>query len=169
MFKSEKKTSFRKYISVSILILSIFVLSAGCEKKAEKPEGTTNSKDTTNMGTSEQTGPDSTTMADTTKQYPDLTGTWTGSFESHGASLKVTNQNNESFKASLSVAYREPMNKTISGTIDLSTNKLTMKDDVKSRNEATYTATLSEDGMKITGISTLKIDGNKANFTFKKK
>ena len=44
-----------------------------------------------------------------------------------------------------------------------------MKDDVKSRNEATYTATLSEDGMKITGISTLKIDGNKANFTFKKK
>ena len=169
MFKSEYKASFRKYISVSILILSFFVFSAGCEKKAEKPEGTTNSKDTTSMGTSDQTGPDSTTMADTTKQYPDLTGTWTGKFQYHNATFKVTEQNNENFKASLFVAYREPMNKSISGTIDLETNKITMKDDSKSRYEAKYSAKLSSDMKKFSGTAHFKVDGNDETFNFSKK
>ena len=169
MFKSENKTSFRKYISVSILILSVFVFSAGCEKKAEKPEGTTNSKDTTSMGTTAQTGPDSTTMVDTTKQYPDLTGTWTGKFQSHGATLKVTEQHDENFKASLSVAYREPMNKTVIGTYNPETNILTMKDGAKSRYETSYNVKLSDDMKKISGTAHFLVDGNTVNFTFTKK
>ena len=165
MFNKEMKTSLSKYFSVLFLITSLVLISAGCEKKAEKPEGESTMKDTTNMAQPET---DTTAMADTSMQYPDLMGTWTGTFESHGATLKITEQNNENFKASLTVQYREPMNKTISGTIE-SDNKISMKDVEKSRSEATYSASLSEDGKKITGTSTLKINGNKANFTFTKK
>lgn len=169
MFKSENKASFRKYYSVSILIFSVFILFAGCEKKSEKPEGETVTKDTTSMNTSKQTGQDSTTMVDTTKQYPDLTGTWTGKFQNHNATLKITEQNNENFTASLSVSYREPMNKSISGTIDLEANKITMKDNSKSRYEATYSAKLSTDMKKLSGTAHFKVDGNNETFNFSKK
>ena len=118
-------------------------------------------KDTTNST-------DTTAMADTTQKYPDITGTWTGKFESHNATLKISDQNEDNFTAYLTVQYREPMNKTISGSFQAD-NKISMKDEVKSRSEATYSATLSDDGKKISGTSTLKLDGNKANFTFTKK
>lgn len=158
------QTSLSKYLSVLILIGSLVVLSAGCEKKAEKPDGEKVSGDTTNMAESSQSEVDTAKV-----EFPDLTGTWAGSFESHGATFKVTGQDGGDFDATLTVAYRQPMNKTISGIIDPETNKITMKDDVKSRNEATYSAELSGDGKTISGTSTLKIDGNKASFTFKKK
>jgi len=158
------QTSLSKYISVLILIGSLVVLSAGCEKKAEKPEGEKGSGDTTNMAEPQQSEVDTAKV-----EFPDLTGTWTGSFESHGATFKVTGQDGSDFNATLTVAYRQPMNKSISGIIDPETNKITMKDDVKSRNEATYSAELSSDGKTISGTSTLKVDGNKASFTFKKK
>jgi hypothetical protein len=165
MFKKELKTSLSKYLSVLFLVASIVIISSGCEKKTETPEGEKTMKDTTKMV---QPGTDTTAAADTTKKYPELTGTWTGKFESHGATLKITEQNKENFKGSLTVQYREPLNKTISGTISAD-NKISMKDEVKSRTEANYSASLSEDGTKITGTSTLKLDGNKANFTFTKK
>ncbi len=165
MFKKEIKTSLSKYISAIILVFSLVMISSGCEKKTEKPEGENTMKDTTKMV---QPGTDTTTAADTTKKYPELTGTWTGKFESHNATLKITEQHDENFKAYLTVQYREPMNKTISGTVS-SDNKISMKDEVKSRSEANYSASLSEDGTKITGTSTLKLNGNKANFTFTKK
>jgi len=166
MFKKKIKTSLSKYLSVLILISSLVVISAGCQKNAEKPEGETTQKDTTNMV---QPSPDTTAAADTTKKYPDLTGTWTGKFQSHNATLKISDQKDENFKASLSVAYRDPMNKTISGTINPETNKVSMSDDVKSRREATYTATLSEDGKKLSGTAHFKVDGNNESFTFTKK
>ena len=164
MFHKIALTSLSKYLSILFLTGSLVVLTAGCEKKAEKSEGEKPAADTTNMMQSEQT------PADTMEtEYPDLIGTWTGTFESHTATFKINGQDGGDFTASLTVAYRQPMNKTISGIVDPQTNKITMKDDVKSRNEASYTAELSEDGKKITGVSTLKIDGNKANFTFTKK
>jgi len=165
MFKKATKASLSKYFYVLFLVTSLVIISAGCEQKTEKPGEEGTMKDTTNMT---QPGTDTTAAADTTQKYPDITGTWTGTFESHGATLKITDQTDENFKAYLTVQYREPMNKTISGKIE-SDNKLTMKDEVKSRSESTYTAKVSEDGKKITGTSTLKIDGNKANFTFTKK
>ncbi len=166
MFNMEIKTSLSKYLSVLILISSLVVISAGCQKNAEKPEGETTKTDTTNMV---QPGTDTTAAADTTKKYPDLTGTWTGKFQSHNATLKISDQKDENFKASLSVAYRDPMNKTISGTINPETNKVSMSDDVKSRREATYAATLSEDGKKLSGTAHFKVDGNNESFTFTKK
>jgi hypothetical protein len=159
VFKMKIKTSLSKYLSVLFLAGSLVVLSAGCEKKTEKPEVEKTSEDTTSMAEPGQTE----------VEYPDLIGTWTGSFESHGATFKVTGQEGGDFNATLTVAYRQPMNKSISGIIDPETNKITMKDDVKSRNEATYSAELSGDGKTISGTSTLKVRGGTANFTFKKK
>ncbi len=163
MFKKATKASLSKYISVLFLVSSLIIISAGCEKKAEKPEGENTMTDTTKM-----VQPDTTAKADTTKKYPDITGTWTGKFESHSATLKISDQKDENFTAYLTVQYREPMNKAISGNFQAD-NKISMKDGVKSRSEATYDATLSDDGMKITGTSTLKLNGSKANFTFNKK
>jgi hypothetical protein len=162
MFKKEIKTSLSKYLSVLILISSIVMLSAGCEKKAEKPAGET-MKDTTNIAQPQQPA------TDTTKKYPDLTGTWTGSFQSHGATLKITEQQDGNFKATLSVAYREPMNKTISGTYNPETNTLTMKDEAKSRLETSYNPKLSDDMKKITGTAHFIVDKNTVNFNFTKK
>ncbi len=163
MFKKATKTSLSKYLSVLFLVTSLVLISSGCEKKTETPGGENTMTDTTNMAQ-----PDTTAMADTTQKYPDITGTWTGTFESHSATLKITDQNAENFTAYLTVQYREPMKKTIDGNFQ-NDKKMTMKDEVKSRSEATYDATLSDDGKKITGTSTLKLDGNKANFTFTKK
>lgn len=158
------KTFLSKYLSVLILIGSIVVLSAGCEKKTEKPGGENVSTDTTNMAEPEQPEVDTTKI-----EYPDLTGTWTGSFESHTATFKITGQDGSDFNATLNVAYRQPMNKSISGVIDPATNKITMKDDVKSRYEATYTGKLSDDMKKITGTAHFIVDGNNESFTFTKK
>lgn len=164
-----KTTSFSKYVSVFVLIFTLLILSAGCQKKAEQPEGEKANKDTSNVMKPEQPKPDTTAMVDTTKKYPDLTGTWTGTFESHAATFKITEQNKADFKANLSVSYRQPMNKKVSGKIDLSTQKITMNDVEKSRTKSAYSGILSDDGKKISGTSTMKIGGSKAKFTFTKK
>ena len=86
MFNKATKASLSKYLSVLVLVSSLIIISAGCEKKT--PEGESTMKDTTNM-----VQPDTTAMADTTQKYPDITGTWTGKFESHSATLKISDQN----------------------------------------------------------------------------
>ena len=151
------------------MISIIALISAGCQKKAEQPEGEKANKDTTNMVSPEQPKPDTTAMADTTKKYPDLKGTWTGSFQSHGATLKITDQKDNNFKGTLYVSYREPLNKTISGTLKSGSNNFTMKDEVKSRYEASYAAKLSDDMKKITGTAHFKVDNNDVNFSFSRK
>lgn len=157
-------TSISKLFSIIILIISFVLLTSGCQKKAEQPAGEIK-KDTTHV----ITPADTTAKADTTKKYPDLTGTWTGSFQSHSATLKISDQNGEKFKGNLSIAYREPMQKTISGTIKPESNKVNMRDEVKTRYEASYVADLSKDGKQLSGTAHFKVDGNDVNFTFKKK
>ncbi len=168
MISKPKSTSFRKYFPFFIILLVIVVLSGGCQKKAEQPSGEVK-KDTTHVVTPAQPKVDTTAKVDTTKKYPDLTGTWTGSFQAHSATLKISDQSGENFKAKLSVAYREPMLKTISGIIKPESNKLTMKDVIKTRYEASYIADLSRDGKQLSGTAHFKIDGKDVNFTFKRK
>jgi hypothetical protein len=165
MFNNLFTTSSGKLFSV-IILFSLIIIMSGCQKKTEQPTGETK-KDTTQVVTPQQ--PDTTAKTDTTKKYPDLTGTWTGSFQSHNATLKISDQNGENFKASLNIAYREPMQKTISGTIKPETNKVNMRDAVKTRYEASYVADLSKDGKQLSGTAHFKVDGNDVNFTFKKK
>ncbi len=166
MFKTATKASLSKYLYVLFLVTSLIIISAGCEQKSEKPgeEGTL--KDTTNLT---QPGTDTTAAADTTKKYPDLTGTWTGTYRSHSATLKITDQNEENVKADLTVQYRETMNKTLSGKFNPETNELSLKDEVKSRDEATYSGKLSDDYSKLSGTARYKVDGKTVNFNFTKK
>lgn len=165
MFKNLFTTSAGKLFSV-IILFSLVLIISGCQKKTEQPTGETK-KDTSHVVTPQQ--PDTTAKADTTKKYPDLTGTWTGSFQAHNATLKISDQTGENFKASLNVAYREPMQKTISGTIKPETNKVNMRDVVKTRYEASYVADLTKDGKQLSGTAHFKVDGKDVNFTFKKK
>lgn len=168
MTSRPKTTSFKRYFPVFIVLFVIVILSAGCQKKAEQPVGEVK-KDTTQVVTPAQPKVDTTAKVDTTNKYPDLTGTWTGTYQSHGATLKITEQNVEKFKGSLFVSTREPMNKTVVGTLNLKTNKITMKDAAKSRYEASYDAKLSADMKKMSGTSYFIVDKNTVNFTFKKK
>lgn len=163
MLNNSFTTSYGKFFSLFILVFSLVVLSAGCQKKAEQP-GENINKDTSHV-----VQPDTTAKVDTTKKYPDLVGTWSGSFQSHSATLKISDQNGENFKGNLSIAYRDPMKKTVSGTIKPESNQITMKDENKTRYEATYAAELSKDGKQLSGTAHFKVDGNDVNFTFKKK
>jgi hypothetical protein len=164
-----KTISLDKYFSVFILSFAIIILSAGCQKKAEQPVAETVKKDTAQMVTPVQPKVDTTAKVDTTKKYPDLTGTWTGTYQSHGATLKITEQNGEKIKGSLFVSTREPINKMVSGTFNLKTNKITMRDAAKSRYEASYDGKLSVDMKKISGTSYFIVDKNTVNFSFTKK
>lgn len=168
MTSRSKMTSFKRYFPVFIVLFAIAIISAGCQKKAEQPVGEVK-KDTTKVVTPAQPKVDTTAKVDTTKKYPDLIGTWTGTYQSHGATLKITEQNGEKFKGSLFVSTREPINKIVIGTLNLVTNKITMKDAAKSRYEASYDGKLSGDMKKISGTSYFIVDKNTVNFTFTKK
>jgi hypothetical protein len=168
MFKKEIITSLGKYLSVLTLICSLIVLSAGCEKKAEKPEGENTMKDTTNMTQPEQQNADTTAMADESMKYPDLTGTWTGTFDSRSTTLRITEQTEDSFKGSMTIAYKQPLNKDISGQIKSDT-EVTMKDLTHSRFMGNYSSKLSEDGKKLSGTFTMNSDNSTYKFNFSKK
>lgn len=169
MLHNSFTTSFGKLFSIFVLIFSLVILSAGCQKKAEQPEGEKINKDTSHIVTPEQPKADTTAKVDTTKKYPDLTGTWTGKFENHNSTLKISNQQDGNFTAYLTVSYREPMKKTISGKIKPDSTTISMRDDEKSRYEASYTAKLSNDMKKISGTAHFKVNGNDVSFTFTKK
>lgn len=164
MFNKKMLTSLSKYLSVLFLTGALVVITAGCEKKSEKPGGENNSADTAGTMQSEQT------PADTMEtEYPDLIGTWTGTFQSHSATLKITGQDGEIFEANLAVQFRDLVNKTLTGTVDPATHKINMKDKVKTRYEATYSAKLSDDMSKITGTAYYIVDKNTVSFSFTKK
>ena len=168
MFNKEIITSLGKYIFLLMLTCSLIVLSAGCEKKAEKPEGEKTMKDTTNMAQPEQQNADTTTMAENTQKYPDLTGTWTGTFDSRSTTLKITDQTEDTFKGSMTIAYKQPLNKDISGQIKSDTD-VTMKDLTHSRFMGNYSAKLSDDGKKLSGTFTMNSDNTTYKFSFSKK
>jgi hypothetical protein len=168
MFNKKNKASFYNYFPLLLLIFSLVVLSSGCEKKAEKPEGEKTSSDTTSMVGSEKSKKDTTVMADTTKMYPDLTGTWTGKFDSRATTFKITEQTKDSFKGHMIISYKKPLDKDISGNINLKM-QITMKDLTHSRFMGKYSGTLSSDGKKMSGGFTMNADNSKYNFTFSKK
>ena len=168
LLKSEK-TSLSNYYSIFILIFAVLILSAGCQKKAEQPEGEKPSKDTTKMVTPEKPKVDTTAKADTTKMYPDLTGKWTGTFDKRSTTFNITEQNGENFKGSMTIAYKQPLNKDISGKIKSGGLQLTMRDLTHSRFMGNYSGKISNDGNKISGTFTMNADKSSYSFTFSKK
>lgn len=113
-----------------------------------------------------------TAAVDTTEDQAaaaDLKGTWSGTFDQRGTTLRITEQNGNEFKGVVSISYREPINQTVTGKYDPETNKMTMTDQVHSRYMGTYNGTVSENGSKYSGTFTMKNDGSKFNFALTKK
>ena len=168
MLIKPKATSFNKYFSIVVLLFAIVLLSGGCQKKAEQPEGEKAKKDTTNMVTPQQSEADTTAMADTTQKYPDLTGTWKGTFDKRPTTFYITEQTGENFKGNMTIPYKKPLKKEISGSLK-SGMQISMKDLTHSRFMGTYSGNISDDGSKISGTFTMNSDNSKYDFTFSKK
>lgn len=148
-------------ITFLILFAGALIVFIGCEKKTEpeKQEAIEN-----------QNGANSDSIkTEEINKINDLTGTWNGTFDKRSAVLKITEQNENEFKGKISIAYREAINQDVSGSIDTSSNLVTMIDLLHSRYMGKYNGRLSDDGKNISGTFTINMDGKKFAFNFKKK
>jgi hypothetical protein len=156
---------------IILIIFSTTIAFFGCEKKVEtqdvKPEITTKS-DSVQV---EETMVDTTTpvVEKPVVQIPDLIGKWTGKFDSRATVLEITKQTDSSFSGKISIAYREPVNQEVSGTVSPSKMKISMKDLIRSRYKGKYYGNLSKDGKTYSGTFTMDVDKTKLSFSLTKK
>ena len=158
-----KKTSYSFLGLLLLLTVSTFTFFTGCEKKEapkqeeQVPEAVKTPVDTTTLPVAEK------------KVVFDLLGTYTGVFDSHSTTLKITDQTETKFSGSITINFREVINQKISGELDQEKMTITMKDMLHSRYAGTYSAKLSEDGKKLSGTFTQNVDKTKASFSLNKK
>ena len=152
---------------IFITVFTAFVLFfVGC-KKEEQPQPIEQPVQTEQPAT--PPAPVDTVAAEPEVVFPDVTGTWTGTFDSRPTTLKIASQEGDEFKGSITINYREVINQQVSGKINPETGAVSMKDLLHSRYAGTYSAKLSEDGKKLSGTFTETVDKRKATFTLKKK
>jgi len=161
-----KNLSINKLLALVILSVSLFF--AGCEKKVEKTDQPTEEVIT------KQNRPDSLTetkepVAEEKISIPDLKGTWVGTFDKRTTTLKITEQSDSSFSGKITINYREVINQEVKGTISPTTMKVSMKDQLHSRYQGKYNGTLSKDGNNFSGTFTMDLDGKKFSFNLNKK
>ena len=155
--------------SLSLMALLVLV---GCEQK--KPEEVTVPKDTVRVKV-EEPAPVDTTKIDTTTVVkepeiliPDLKGKWTGTFDKRTTTLRITEQDGNTFKGAITINYREVINQQVSGSIDEKTMEVKMKDLLHSRYAGSYKAKLSEDMKKLSGTFTQNVEKSKFSFNLTK-
>ena len=156
---------------IIVIIFSTTIAFLGCEKKAETPEVKQDSTIQTDPMEVEETMVDTTTpvVEIPVVQIPDLVGKWTGKFDSRMAVLEITNQTDSSFSGKISISYREPVNQEVSGTVNPSKMKMSMKDLIRSRYKGKYYGNLSNDGRTYSGTFTMDVDKTKLAFNLSKK
>ncbi|MDP4175776.1 MAG: hypothetical protein Q8933_17500 [Bacteroidota bacterium] len=150
-------------IIFAFTFLSISILISGCQKKQQQ---------TANQNSAQQKDSIAANTTDTTKNklnanLQDLKGTWSGKMGAFKTTLKITDQTQNDFKGSITVAFRDPLNQQISGKFDPATGKLTMHDVLKQRYQGKYNAKVSAKD-KLSGTYSLN-DGQKFNFNLSKK
>lgn len=154
----------------SFALLALLVLTS-CEQK--KPEEVSVLKDTVQVK-ADKAVPADTLLKDTTTVkepevvIPDLKGKWTGTFDQRATTLRITEQDGNSFKGAITINYREVINQQVSGTLNEETMEITMKDLLHSRYAGTYKGKLSEDMKKFSGTFTQNVDKTKFSFNLKK-
>lgn len=152
-------------IIYSFSLISISVLLSGCQKKQEQQQ-------TANQSNAQKKDSIAANSTDTTQNKlnanaQDLKGTWSGKMGAFKTTLKITDQTQNDFKGSITVAFRDPLNQQISGKFDPATGKLTMRDILKQRYQGKYNAQISVKD-KLSGTYSLN-DGQKFNFNLSKK
>jgi len=153
-----------KFRALMFALFSIIILFSftGCEKKNETvPE---KNQDVTEAETTKVQEPEEPETV-----IPDVKGTWSGKLYNRVATLNVTEQDSVSFKGNLTVFFRENINQTVTGKIDPSTLKVTMKDQVHNRAMGTYSGKISEDSKTLSGTFTMNSDKSTHSFNFSKK
>jgi hypothetical protein len=155
---------YRNFSRLIFAVLISLIMLTGCEKKEEKnPE-----VQKTNASTVD-TSAKAKEMKKDTVVIPDLTGNWTGIFDKRSATMSVIKQTGRDFSALMNINYRQPLTKTVNGTIDPDNKTVKMEDLNESRFPGKYTAQLSDDGKQIKGNFILRTNGESYGFNFKMK
>lgn len=155
-----------KFYLLTIVLLSI--LFSSCDKREESEEGIVSDTLTTQPPAAD-TAINNTDAVDEQDSIPDLTGTYTGTFDQRPTTLRITEQNEEEFKGAITINYREVINQDVSGKINYEKNTFSMKDLLHSRFRGTYEGTVSEDGRNLSGTFTMDLDNSKFKFNLTKK
>jgi len=154
----------------SLSLLALLVLTS-CEQK--KTEEVSVSKDTLQVKAEEAVPVDSL-LKDTTivkkpeLVIPDLKGKWSGTLDQRVTTLRITEQDGNSFKGAITINYREVINQQVSGTINEKTMDVSMKDLLHSRYAGSYKGKLSEDMKKFSGTFTQNVEKTRFSFSLKK-
>lgn len=157
---------YGKILPFLLLILFSTLILTGCKQKTETPQ---EKAPVTGDTSSARTMSPSDSMKQEVKQGPiSLTGKWTGIFDQRPASFNITDQNDTQFSGTLTISYRDPLTKAVSGKYDMQTMKFTMNDTEHGRFMGSYSGKISEDG-KMQGTFTLNSDKSNYSFNFKKK
>jgi hypothetical protein len=151
------------FILSAAFLFSILIIT-GCERREEPRD---DMEETDTLAVQEDTLRQEEADPDTAEF--DLTGTWSGTLDQRQTTLRITNQNGNEFDGAITIHYRERIDQTIKGSINPETRRVSMRDQQHSRAAGTYTATLSEDGTRLTGTFTQNVDKNNFNFTLTKK
>ena len=153
---------FKLFILLFAGVFSILYLT-GCEQKTDKPEDIEEEEiliDTSNVQPAD-------TMQAEEDTVVDLTGRWTGTFDQRSTTLNITEHNETEFKGTITISYRDPLTKAVSGKFDNEKKEFTMADTQHGRYKGNYKGKF-EDG-KISGTFTMDLDGKNYSFNLTKK
>ena len=160
-----------KFTSIITLFLAIAILfAAGCGEQ-KKEEAQTDDKPNTSMSDTamSETSSDPSSIEEPAVVIPDLIGTWTGKFDGHTTTLKITEQDSVSFKGNIVINYRDVINQQVSGKFDIEKSTFTMKDMIKGRYAGSYRGKISDEYNILAGTFFLKADNKTVSFNLKRK
>jgi hypothetical protein len=141
---------------ILLLAAVMIIFSMGCGERKTGDDKTTEITDTT-------------AIEEEVVKVPDLTGTWTGSFDRRATTLKITEQDSSTFKGNITINYRDVINQQVSGKLDLEKNTFTMNDLLHHRFAGSYVGSISEEYTTMEGTFTGKTDNRKVQFNLKRK
>jgi hypothetical protein len=156
-YKNFSKISF-------VLFISLFLIT-GCGKNEEKQ--TAEKGDTSKKAMVDTTA---NKMPEVKKDtIPDLTGNWSGTFDQRSATMSVIKQTGKDFSAIMNINYRQPLNKTLNGTIDPQNKTIKMQDLDQSKFSGQYSGNLLDNGKTIRGTFILRTNSKSYGYIFKMK
>ena len=152
------------------IFLSFLIFLAGCggEQKKEPVQIDNGKTDTTQINDTTAEMADTTSPGKEDVTIPNIVGTWTGKLDNHTSILRITEQDSLNFKGRISTNFREKVNQEVAGKFNPEKMTLTMKDQLHSRYEGTYSAKLSEDMNSMTGTFTITNDKTNLSFNYRK-
>lgn len=153
-----------KFTGVIFILFLSFFLITGCGKKEENGEV---QKPSANTPAAVDTAKEMSVVPKDT--IPDITGNWTGIFDQRSATMSVIKQTGRDFSAIMTINYRQPLTKTVNGTIDTENKTVDMEDLNASRFSGKYNGQLFDNGKQIKGDFILKTNGKSYGFNFKMK